>query len=55
MKIITVCELNEPRWFKMDRLIYSPDGLCPTIHTMGGTGGGGGNTKIKVLVDGKQM
>ena len=46
MDIRIACRLHEPKWFIMDRAVYSPDGLSPTIHTQAG-----GNTKVKVLVE----
>lgn len=46
MRIIVMCRLVAPGWYRMFKEIYSPDGLCPTVHTQAG-----GNTKIKVLVD----
>lgn len=46
MRIIVMCRLVAPGWYRMFKEIYSPDGLCPTVHTQAG-----GNTKIKVLVE----
>lgn len=47
MECNQVGELKGGRWdsiFESARRVYGGDGLCPTVHTMGG-----GNTEIKVL------
>lgn len=43
---IVICILDRPKWHDMSRRVYSPNGLCPSVHTQSG-----GSTKIKVLVD----
>lgn len=44
-KICVEFRLNEPRWYKMFREVYNPDGLCPCVHSQGG-----GSSHIKVVI-----
>lgn len=46
---IVVGNLNFPtydRMFEQSRRVYSPRGIAPAIHTMGG-----GNQEIKILIE----
>lgn len=44
-KIEIVAYLNQPNWFESIRRIYDVMGISPNLDT-----GGGGNTKIKILI-----
>ena len=48
-KLIQVGNLNIPQWIESRRRVYSPDGVCPTLHGIGC----GGNTEPKIIVVGR--
>ena len=52
-KCILAAKLTGTNWLDIMNRVYSPDGICPTLHTFGG-----GHREIKILItttDGTQI
>ena len=48
-KLIQVGIIDKPEWIETRCRVYSPEGVCPTLHGIGR----GGNTEPKIIVVGK--
>lgn len=45
-KLIQVGIIDKPEWRETMRRVYSPEGICPTLHGIGK----GGNIEPKIIV-----